>query len=251
MPKIFALTTISALALVLIAAAFKPHEGARETLVPIPIPIARAAPSPFPEAPTVAASAPSFPEAASAKSASAETESDSLKTAASKMAAAPAPAKKAPSQAKAAPAKKSSLRAPIGVSIPSIALNSKVVPVGVNSKGEMDVPSGSTSNIGWYAKGTVPGDTGSAVMDAHVFATLSRLDEVSAGDDIYVSMADGATRRFTVTRAQVYKVGDLSPSELFSQNDGRYLHLITCAGELTPDHQSYTHRLVVYATLAK
>ena len=45
MPKIFALTTISALALVLIAAAFKPHEGARETLVPIPIPIARAAPS--------------------------------------------------------------------------------------------------------------------------------------------------------------------------------------------------------------
>jgi sortase (surface protein transpeptidase) len=167
------------------------------------------------------------------------------------MAAAPAPVKKAQTPAKAAPAKKPAVRAPARVSIPSIALNSRVVPVGVNSKGEMDVPSGSTSDIGWYAKGTVPGDLGSAVMDAHVFAALSRLDEVSAGDDIYVSMADGTTKRFAVTRAQVYKLGDLSPAELFSRKGGRYLHLITCAGELTPDRSTYTHRLVVYATLVE
>jgi LPXTG-site transpeptidase (sortase) family protein len=114
----------------------------------------------------------------------------------------------------------------------------------------MDVPSGSTSDVGWYAGGTVPGDAGSAVMDAHVFAAFARLSEVKEGDSIYVRMADGTAKRFVVTRAQVYKTGELAPEELFSRAGGRFLHLITCAGEPAPDRASYTHRLVVYAALA-
>ncbi len=141
-------------------------------------------------------------------------------------------------------------RAPARLSIPSIALDSRVVPVGVDSLGDMDVPSGSTSDVGWYAGGTVPGDAGSAVMDAHVFAAFARLSEVKEGDSIYVRMADGTAKRFVVTRAQVYKTGELAPEELFSRAGGRFLHLITCAGEPTPDRASYTHRLVVYAALA-
>src|SRR4051812_30102627 len=51
--------------------------------------------------------------------------------------------------------------APGQLSIPSIKLKARVVPMGVNSKGELDVPSGSTKDVGWYKDGTVPGDTGS------------------------------------------------------------------------------------------
>jgi LPXTG-site transpeptidase (sortase) family protein len=240
MPKTLMLMAAGALTLGLIAAVLKPHEGAHASLAPFPV--AYAAPSSFPAAPAVAAATPAFPQAASVKAASAEP--SPIKATAAKIAEAPAPAK-------TAPAKKPAVRAPVRISIPSIALNDKVVPVGVNSLGDMDVPSGSTDDIGWYAKGTVPGDIGSAVMDAHVFAALARLDEVKKGDTINVSMADGSTRRFVVTRTQVYKVGDLSPAELFSAKGGRYLHLITCAGALTPDRTSYTHRLVVYATLVK
>jgi sortase (surface protein transpeptidase) len=123
--------------------------------------------------------------------------------------------------------------------------------MGVNSKGDLEVPAGSTADIGWYAKGTVPGDKGSAVMDAHVFAGFSHLDKVAAGDGIDVAMADGTTRRFIVTATKTFALADLTPQELYSQDDGRYLHLITCAGTLTPDHSTYTQRLVVYAALAK
>lgn len=247
MPKILAFMTVGALAGLIVINNLYLHKRAQEAFVPIPT--AHAASLSFPEAPAATSSAPapdpvrpSFPQAASVTSASAAPAP--IKTAAAKIEKAPAAAPvKAAAKNPAAPA-------PVRLSIPSIALNDKVVPVGVNSLGEMAVPSGSTSNIGWYAKGTVPGNLGSAVMDAHVFAALARLDEVAAGDDIYVGMADGATKHFVVTRTQVYKVGDLSPQELFSSTGGRYLHLITCAGTLTPDHTSYTHRLVVYATLA-
>lgn len=122
--------------------------------------------------------------------------------------------------------------------------------MGLTPEGNLDVPDGKTNNVGWYAKGTVPGDMGSAVLDAHVYAAFSNLHELKKGDTIYVAMKDGSTKEFKVTGSRVYKLSELSGDELFNQDDGRYLHLITCAGSLTPDKSTYTHRLVVYAMLA-
>ncbi len=155
-------------------------------------------------------------------------------------------------EAETSPVKKIAVakQAPVRLSIPAIELNNPIVPMGIDKKGDLDVPSGDTNNVGWYAKGTMPGSVGSAVMDAHVFAAFSRLHEVGAGDDIYVVMADGSRLRFVVERTQVYRLEDLSSNELFNARGGRYLHLITCAGELTDDKSTYTHRLVVYAALA-
>jgi LPXTG-site transpeptidase (sortase) family protein len=141
--------------------------------------------------------------------------------------------------------------APVRLSIPAITLDDAVVPMGVLANGDLDVPSGTTQDVGWYARGVVPGERGSAVMDAHVFAAFSNLNQVQKGDDLYVGMADGTTRHFVVTKTRTYKLADLSPQELFEDHSGRYLRLITCAGQLTPDHSTYTHRLVVYATLVK
>jgi LPXTG-site transpeptidase (sortase) family protein len=146
--------------------------------------------------------------------------------------------------------KKKAKVSPVRLSIPSIELNNSVIPMGINTKGELDVPSGSTHNIGWYAKGVVPGEIGSAVMDAHVFAAFSKLHEVKAGDDIYVVMNDGSRAHFIVSSTKVYELKDLSSNELFKRQGGRYLHLITCAGQETEDGSTYTHRLVVYAELA-
>lgn len=140
---------------------------------------------------------------------------------------------------------------PSALAIPAIGLGSPIVPMGLTKAGDLDVPSGTTNNVGWYAKGTVPGETGSAVLDAHVYAAFANLHKVTKGDTIYVVMKDGTTREFKVTKTKVFKLSDLSSEELFNQDDGRYLHLITCAGELTADHSTYTHRLVVYATLVK
>ena len=142
-------------------------------------------------------------------------------------------------------------RVPVAVAIPSVELNSPIQNMGVLPNGELDVPSGKTNNVGWYAAGTVPGDVGSAVFDAHVFAAFNRLDEVEAGEEILVKSADGEVQRFRVETAEVFKLKDLSPQYLFSRKDTKRLTLITCAGQLTADHSTYTHRLVVSAVLVE
>jgi LPXTG-site transpeptidase (sortase) family protein len=130
-------------------------------------------------------------------------------------------------------------------------MDAPIVPVGVNAKGEMAVPNGSTNNVGWYAAGVTPGNTGAAVLDAHVFAAFSSLRNVKVGDSVYVKTSSGQTLRFVVTRTRTSLLSDLTPSMLFEQTDERHLNLITCAGKLTPDHSTYDHRLIVYTTLAE
>lgn len=141
--------------------------------------------------------------------------------------------------------------APVRVSIPSIALDSPIQNVGLTKNNEMDVPDGSTNSVGWYRAGTTPGEQGSAVFDAHVFAAFAQLDKLKAGDDIYVTAKDGAVLRFRVEEAVLYKLGALPPELLFNRADKKRLNLITCAGSLTADRSTYTHRLVVYAVLVE
>src|SRR5689334_6528127 len=72
-------------------------------------------------------------------------------------------------------------KVPVRVIIPSIGLNAPIEQMGLTSSGALDVPSGKTNNVGWYAAGTLPGEVGSAVLDAHVFAALKNLKYVEPG----------------------------------------------------------------------
>jgi sortase (surface protein transpeptidase) len=140
-----------------------------------------------------------------------------------------------------------SSRIPVHVSIPSVGIESRVIKVGVDAKGQMAVPDGSTNDVGWYKGGTVPGDVGSAVLDAHVYAAFEDLRDVHVGDDIYLVTEGGATQHFRVEQSTVYKLSDLTPAMLFERRDARRLNLITCAGAYVDSMGTYTHRLVVYA----
>ncbi len=135
---------------------------------------------------------------------------------------------------------------PARLSIPAIGLEEQIIPLGVNEKGEMDVPSGDTSDIGWFKEGPRPGQRGSAVLDAHVFAAFSELDQLRVGDSVYVITESGAKLKFEVVQATVYKLSEISPDLLFNRNDAKRLNLITCAGQATADGSTYTHRLIVY-----
>jgi LPXTG-site transpeptidase (sortase) family protein len=131
--------------------------------------------------------------------------------------------------------------------IPAISLNDAVVQVGLTPNGEMAVPSGSTHNVGWYNKGTVPGEVGSAVLDAHVFAAFTNLQFLKPGDDIYVQGVDGKSVHFVVSQTRTYALADVPADILFNRADTARLNLITCAGNLTANHQTYDHRLIIYA----
>ncbi len=137
-------------------------------------------------------------------------------------------------------------RNPVRLIIPSIGMDAPVEGVGINEKGEMDVPDGSTDTVGWYKGGPQPGAIGSTVFAAHVYAAFSDLRYVKPGSDIYVLTKDGSKLHFVVDDSRVYKLGELSPKILFGRHDAQRLNLITCAGSPTADGSTYDHRLVVY-----
>ena len=143
----------------------------------------------------------------------------------------------------------SALSSPARLVIPSLGMDAPIEGVGLNAKGQMAVPSGSSNNVGWYKYGTIPGQVGSAVLDAHVFAAFSKLKNVQPGADVYVITADQRTLHFVVGSKKTFALSHLSSNQLFRPTPSRDLNLITCAGSLTADHSTYDHRLIVYTTL--
>lgn len=137
---------------------------------------------------------------------------------------------------------------PTRLIIPSIKLDTDVQEVGVTSNGEMDVPDGKTKNVGWYRYGTIPGEIGSAVMDAHVYAAFAKLRYVKIGDDIYVTNGSGEKLHFRVTDSRVYALDEIPLAQIFN-SQGRHLNFITCARKFIPSLNTYSHRLVVYTEL--
>jgi sortase (surface protein transpeptidase) len=131
--------------------------------------------------------------------------------------------------------------------IPSLKLDVPIQAVGVNAKGEMAVPSGNSGAVGWYKNGTMPGNVGSAVLDAHVFAVFEDLKYLKIGSDIFVTTEGGTKLRFSVVDSRIYTLPELTSDMLFNRKDARRLNLITCAGTYIPSLGTYDHRLVVYA----
>ncbi len=121
--------------------------------------------------------------------------------------------------------------------------------MGKNEKGEMDVPPGDTSRVGWYRNGTVPGKTGSAVIAAHVFAAFSKLADLAVGSDVYVITEKNERLHFVVRGTEEYALADVSNTHLFNRHDAKRLNLITCAGEFIPSMDTYDRRRIVYTEL--
>jgi hypothetical protein len=139
--------------------------------------------------------------------------------------------------------------APAWIFAPAIGLLAPIEGVGTNAKGEMDVPSGYTNNVGWYQYGVRPGEQGTAVLDAHVFAAFKNLDKLPIGSDIYIYMSSGRLLHYVTKASQFYALSTLSPYTLFAPTTSKQLNLITCAGSLTWDGSTYSHRLIVSAEL--
>lgn len=137
---------------------------------------------------------------------------------------------------------------PTWIMAPSIGLFSPMQGVGINEKGEMDVPSGDTNHVGWYEYGVVPGNDGTAVLDAHVYAAFRNLNQIKPGEVFYIFMQSGKILSFRVTDNNLYDLATLSPYALFEPfNTTKKVNLITCAGRFLGS--TYSHRVIVSAEL--
>lgn len=139
--------------------------------------------------------------------------------------------------------------------IPKIKVDADVTEVGLTTKGNMAAPR-NFFDVGWYKYGTFPGETGSAVLAGHVDngialpAVFKKLGDLETGDDIYITTEDGKELHFVVTGEKTYAY-DESPKEVFEDNSGKYIKLITCTGSVIKELRTHSQRLVVTAKLVE
>jgi len=138
---------------------------------------------------------------------------------------------------------------PVGLSIPSIGVDSRVIPVGLEPTGEMEVPPAALT--GWYLHGPRPGEVdGTSVLAAHVDyggerGVFFELRSVQVGDEVTVTDEAGGTHRFVVTERYQVDKDQLPIEQIFVADGPPGLTLITCGGSFDSGARSYEDNIVV------
>ena len=140
---------------------------------------------------------------------------------------------------------------PVEVSIPTIGVRSRLVELGLDDKGEMEVPKPAVA--GWFSRGAAPGALGPAVIAGHVTwdgpAVFHRLGTMRRGDQVAVTREDGKTAVFTVSRVARFPKSQFPSRAVYGAIDHAGLRLITCGGSYDEAENSYLDNVVVFARL--
>jgi len=145
---------------------------------------------------------------------------------------------------------------PVAVDIPAIGVHSRLLHLGVNSDGTIQVPSLNTraGDAAWYKYSPTPGQRGTSVIEGHVDTYLGpavffRLGALRPGDSIDVRLADGITAVFRVTGVRQYLKSRFPAKTIYGAAGFAALHLITCGGVFDYTTRSYLSSTVVFASL--
>jgi len=139
---------------------------------------------------------------------------------------------------------------PVRLIASSIGVNARVDGLGTTPGGLIAVPRAYTT-VGWYNKGSTPGQAGPAVLVGHytggnggVFDNLSKLQD---GDLITVKNGKNQVFTYRVTKKAEYHKTEVPMADIFKKSDTSRLEIITCAGKWQSN--GYDNRMVVTAEL--
>jgi sortase (surface protein transpeptidase) len=143
---------------------------------------------------------------------------------------------------------------PLSVAIPRIAVRSPLVRLGLDVRGELEVPQ-NPARAGWFTEGATPGALGPAVIAGHVTwngtpAVFYRLGRLRPGDRVTVDRRDGRTAVFTVTRVSQFPKTRFPTKAVYGPIDHAGLRLITCGGTYDSARHRYLDNVVVFASLS-
>jgi hypothetical protein len=145
---------------------------------------------------------------------------------------------------------------PVWVNIPAIGVKSRLLRLGLNSDGTMQVPSLTTSadEAAWYKYSATPGQIGASVIEGHVDsyrgpAVFFRLGALHPGDAVDVTLADGVTAIFRVTGVREYLKSNFPGKSIYGATGYAALRLITCGGTFDYATGHYLSSTVVFASL--
>ncbi|MEV0584866.1 class F sortase [Nonomuraea sp. NPDC050310] len=140
---------------------------------------------------------------------------------------------------------------PVRLRIPSIAVDSRIIPLPLDRHGRLVAPKG-YHVTGWNVAGPEPGEPGAAVIAGHVDsktgpAVFHRLPKLTKGAKIHVTRADGTTVTFKVTKTARYPKNRLPSTKVYGGARTPELRLITCGGAFDRTRGSYRDNIVVFA----
>ena len=161
----------------------------------------------------------------------------------------PAPATSVPSLPAVAAVARS---VPVSLRVPAIALSVPLSTLGLNFDGTVQVP---TNDIepGWFKLGPTPGQIGSAVILGHVDTyqgpgVFFQLRTLVPGDQVQVSLADGAVVNFAVSSVVMYPKSQFPAREVYTSHGVSDLQLVTCGGTFDSATGHYLSNVVVYTS---
>lgn len=139
---------------------------------------------------------------------------------------------------------------PVRVQIPAVDVDAKLQPIGLLDTGAMEVPDFGLA--GWYRLGPRPGESGPAVIVAHVDSyegpdVFFRLRELAPGDEIKVRHRDGTSTRFIVQSREQQLKQQLPVERIWNKTREPVLRLVTCGGEFDKVERHYRSNVIVYA----
>ncbi|MEU7074505.1 class F sortase [Streptomyces narbonensis] len=143
---------------------------------------------------------------------------------------------------------------PTALAVPAITIEAPVIDLGLDRAGRLDTPPVDNPRVvGWYAKGTTPGERGTAVVVGHRDtrsgpAVFLNLDSLSPGNTVRVARADGRVAVFTVDRVRTYAKDDFPDKEVYGATGRPELRLLTCGGAFDKS-TGYESNIVVFAHL--
>lgn len=153
-----------------------------------------------------------------------------------------------------------SFSAPLHIDIPAVGISADLLKVGLDSDGALGVPPlDQAQKAAWYDKGPAPGQSGPAIIDAHVDSSQTKdyrgafynLGEVVPGEQIKVTRADHTVAVFTVDSVQQAPKDKFPTTRVYGSVSYAALRLITCGGDFDYEKRSYVDNTIVYAHMSE
>jgi hypothetical protein len=141
---------------------------------------------------------------------------------------------------------------PVSLRVPAIAVSVPLSTLGLNPDGTVQVP-GNDTEPGWFRLGPSPGQIGSAVILGHVDShqgpgVFFGLRTLHPGDQVEVTLADGAVATFAVTAVVQYAKDQFPGRQVYASQGRSELQLVTCGGTFDTRTGHYLSNLDVYTS---
>jgi hypothetical protein len=148
---------------------------------------------------------------------------------------------------------------PVSISIPAIGVRSKLLYVGLNADGTIQVPPLNdpplTNEAAWYKYSSIPGQPGPSIIEGHVDSlsegpsVFFRLGALQPGDLVDITLTDRQVVVFKITGVRMYLKSQFPTSTIYGFTSYAALRLITCGGSFDEQTHHYVSNIVAFATL--